>query len=170
MAPRASRVALLLNPDNPNFRNLPGALAPAATQLGLTLITRSRLGMCRFCRRRLPLSRHPAPTRSTSLKMPTLAGTSAGRKQVSEWALKQRLPVVSSNARFASDGGLLSFGTDLNALNRRAAGYVDKVLKGAKPADLPVERPSTFNLSVNVKTAKALGLTIRRRCCCAPTR
>ncbi len=83
-----------------------------------------------------------------------------GRKQVSEWASKQRLPVVSTNARVAADGGLLSFGTDLTALNRRAAAYVDKVLKGAKPADLPVERPSVFILSVNVKTAKALGLTI----------
>ena len=82
------------------------------------------------------------------------------RKQVGEWALKQRLPVVSPNARVASDGGLLSFGTDLIALQRRAAGYVDKVLKGVKPADLPVERPSTFKLSVNVKTAKALGLAI----------
>ena len=67
---------------------------------------------------------------------------------------------ASSNARVASDGGLLSFGTDLNALNRRAAGYVDKVLKGVKPVDLPVERPSVFNLSVNLKTAKALVLTI----------
>ena len=89
-----------------------------------------------------------------------LAGTGPVRKEVGEWALKRKLPVVSPNARVASDGGLLSFGTDLNALSRRAAAYVDKVLKGVKPADLPVERPSKFNLSVNAKTAKALGLTI----------
>ena len=89
-----------------------------------------------------------------------LAGTGPVRKQVSEWALKQGLPVVSSNARVASDGGLLSFGTDFNVLNRRAAAYVDKVLKGVKLVDLPVERPSVFNLSVNVKTAKALGITV----------
>ena len=91
---------------------------------------------------------------------PALAGTGPVRKQVSDWALKRGLPAASSNARVASDGGLLSFGADLNALNRRAAGYVDKVLKGVKPVDLPVERPSVFNLSVNLKTAKALVLTI----------
>jgi putative tryptophan/tyrosine transport system substrate-binding protein len=83
-----------------------------------------------------------------------------GRMLLAEWALKNGLLVVSTNGQVAADGGLLSFGTDINALHRRAAIYVDKVLKGAKVADLPVERPSVFRLSVNAKTAKALGIVI----------
>ena len=169
LAPRASRVAVLLNPDNPNFRDYPGILVPVANQLGLTLIiiearqcVRSAAGFHRY--------RGVRRQRDLLLRRCHACRHESGRKQVSEWALKQRLPVVSSNARIASDGGLLSFGTDLNVLNRRAAGYVDKVLKGVKPADLPVERPSVFNLSVNVKTAKRLASSSPSRCCCARTR
>ena len=72
----------------------------------------------------------------------------------------ERLPVVSSSARVAPDGGLVSLGTDGSALVRRAAFYVHRILGGAKPADLPVERPMVYTLSVNRKTAMALGLTI----------
>ena len=89
-----------------------------------------------------------------------LAGSVEVRKQVIEWALVRRLPIASSHAGVASDGGLVSLGTDHLALVRRAAFYVDKILKGAKPSDLPVERPTTYKLSVNLKTAKALGITI----------
>ena len=159
LAPRASRVALLLNPDNPNFRDYPSTLVPAASQLGLTLIRIEARSVSALPQAFAAIAASGANA-IYFFDDGTLAGSSPARKQVSEWALKQRLPVVSSNARVASDGGLLSFGTDLNALSRRAAGYVDKVLKGAKPVDLPVERPSVFNLSVNVKTAKALGITI----------
>ena len=91
---------------------------------------------------------------------PVLAGTVESRKQILERALSRGLPVASSNSSVAADGGLVSLGTDRLALARRAALYVDKILKGAKPADLPIERPSVFKLSVNVSTAKALGLTI----------
>ena len=161
VAPRASRVAVLLNPDNPNSRDYPSILAPAATQLGLTLIRIDARSVSALPQAFAAIVASGANA-IYFFDDATLAGNTPGRKQVSEWALKQRLPVASSNARVASDGGLLSFGTDLNALNRRAAAYVDKVLKGAKPVDLPVERPSVFNLSVNVKTAKALGLTIPR--------
>jgi putative ABC transport system substrate-binding protein len=89
-----------------------------------------------------------------------LAGSGEIRKQVIKWALGRRLPIASSHSSVASDGGLVSLGTDHLALGRRAAFYVDKILKGAKPSDLPVERPTIYKLSVNLKTAKALGLTI----------
>jgi putative ABC transport system substrate-binding protein len=101
---------------------------------------------------------------------PALAGTGQVRKQVSEWALKRGLPVGSPNARVASDGGLLSFGTDFNVLNRRAAAYGDWVLKGAKPVDLPVEHPSVFNLAVKSIPLRRSESSFRSRCCCARTR
>ena len=159
LAPHTSRVAMLLNPDNPVYRDYPGILAPGAAQLGLTLIKIDARNVSDLPQAFAAI----AASGANSIHLfddAALAGTGPVRKQVGEWALKRRMPVVSPNARVASDGGLLSFGTDLNTLNRRAAAYVDKVLKGAKPADLPVERPSKFILSVNAKTAKALGLTI----------
>jgi putative ABC transport system substrate-binding protein len=75
-------------------------------------------------------------------------------------AAKNRLPAVYSFKDFAEAGGLMSYGPDLADLARRAASYVDKILKGVKPADLPVEQPTKFELVINLKTAKALGLTI----------
>ena len=82
------------------------------------------------------------------------------RGRVAELALKSRLPAVSIETGFAEAGGLLSYGPDIPDRFRRAATFVDKILKGAKPADLPVEQPTKFDLIVNLKTAKALGLTI----------
>ena len=73
---------------------------------------------------------------------------------------KHRLPAVSAWRDFAEAGGLASFGTSLLEMSQRAAGLVDRILKGAKPADLPVEQPTKFELVVNLKTAKALKLTI----------
>jgi putative ABC transport system substrate-binding protein len=75
-------------------------------------------------------------------------------------AARRRLPVMSQNGNFPEAGGLLSYGTDLRDHYRRAAVYVDKILKGAKPTDLPVEQPTKFELVINMKTAKALGLSI----------
>ncbi len=82
------------------------------------------------------------------------------RGRVAELALKSRLPAVSIETGFAEAGGLLSYGPNIPDSFRRAALYVDKILKGAKPADLPVEQPTKFDLVLNLKTAKALGLTI----------
>ncbi len=86
--------------------------------------------------------------------------TAANRKQLIALVNGSRLPAIYSSRRWVEDGGLVSYGADLAHLQRRAATYVDKILKGAKPADLPVEQPSTFDLTVNLKTAKTLGLTI----------
>jgi putative tryptophan/tyrosine transport system substrate-binding protein len=86
--------------------------------------------------------------------------TQNDRKQIADFAVKNRLPTMSGLSEYVDDGGLLSYGADLADLYRRAAGYVDKIAKGAKPSDLPVEQPTKFELVINLKTAKALGLTI----------
>ena len=85
---------------------------------------------------------------------------SAGRKQVVSLASKSRLPAIHSQSEFVDLGGLLSYGVSFADLFRRAATYVDKILKGAKPADLPVEQPIKFEFVVNLKTAKQIGVTI----------
>ena len=82
------------------------------------------------------------------------------RHRVNELARYGRLPTVWTSREFVATGGLLSYGPNVPDLYRRAATYVDKILKGAKPADLPVEQPNKYELVINVTTAKALGLTI----------
>jgi putative ABC transport system substrate-binding protein len=82
------------------------------------------------------------------------------RSQIASLALKNRLPTMSGISQYADAGGLISYGPNLADLWRRAATYVDKILKGAKPGELPVEQPTKFELIINLKTAKALGLTL----------
>ena len=82
------------------------------------------------------------------------------RTRVLEFAAKNRLPAIYPESSFADAGGLMSYGVDYRALYRRAAYYVDRILKGAKPSDLPVEQPTKFRLVINLKTANMLGLTI----------
>ncbi|TMA80955.1 MAG: ABC transporter substrate-binding protein [Deltaproteobacteria bacterium] len=82
------------------------------------------------------------------------------RRQTTDLAVKNRLPAIYDTTEFLEDGGLMSYGANRSDLFRRAAVYVDKILKGAKPADLPVEQPTKFELVINLKTAKQIGLTI----------
>ena len=84
----------------------------------------------------------------------------AHRKQVTDLAVKNRLPAISYSTEFVEDGGLMSYGVSFADMYRRAATYVDNILKGAKPADLPVEQPKKFEFIVNLKAAKQIGLTI----------
>ena len=86
--------------------------------------------------------------------------TYTNRAQLAELALKHRLPMMCGQAQHVRAGCLMSYGVSPGDLFRRAAIFVDKILKGAKPADLPVEQPTKFELVINLKTAKALGLTI----------
>jgi len=82
------------------------------------------------------------------------------RKHIADLATKHRLPSIAQAREFAELGGLMGYGASLADLQRRSATYVDKILKGATPADLPVEQPTKFEFVINLKTAKALGLTI----------
>ena len=82
------------------------------------------------------------------------------QKRIAGFALKSRLPSMGLGRAYADGGGLMSYGADLVDSNRRVAYYVDRILKGAKPADLPVEQPTKFELVINLKTAKEIGLTI----------
>jgi putative ABC transport system substrate-binding protein len=90
----------------------------------------------------------------------TSAFMTTNRKRIVEFAAKNRLPAIYSNEEFVEDGGLMSYATNITDLHRRAAGYVDRILKGVKPSDLPVEQPKKFELVINLKTAKQIGLTI----------
>jgi len=82
------------------------------------------------------------------------------RHQIVERTVRHRLPDISGNSELVEVGGLMSYGGSTLDSSRRAAVYVDKILKGAKPSDMPVEQPTKFDLVINLKTAKALGLTI----------
>jgi putative ABC transport system substrate-binding protein len=84
----------------------------------------------------------------------------AARRQLIDFAAKHRLPAMFMNRDYVTAGGLISYAPDFAGAFRQAAEYVDKILKGAKPADLPIEQPTTFELVINAQTAKALGLTI----------
>jgi putative ABC transport system substrate-binding protein len=86
--------------------------------------------------------------------------TLAAKKPITEFAIKYRLPAIYQEQEFVDAGGLMSYGPDFSDLYRRAAIYVDKILKGSKPADLPVEQPTKFELVINLKAAKQIGLTI----------
>jgi putative ABC transport system substrate-binding protein len=85
---------------------------------------------------------------------------SAHKTTLLNLASKARLPTSFSERPFVVEGGLMSYGANIHDLYRRSAGYVDKILKGAKPGDLPIEQPTKFELIVNLKTAKALGIII----------
>jgi putative tryptophan/tyrosine transport system substrate-binding protein len=94
----------------------------------------------------------------------------ANRAQLVNLAARFRVPALYEFSDYTRDGGLMSYGVSLPAMFRRAASYVDRILKGAKPSEIPIERPAKFELVINLKTAKALGLAIRHRCCCGRIR
>jgi putative tryptophan/tyrosine transport system substrate-binding protein len=158
-APDLSRIGMLLNPDNRISRDIPIALNAAAEQLGLALIRIESRGAVDIDR---TLSHYTNGTVDGLLLAndSTLAGDSSVRARVIEFAREQHLPSASTYAIYARDGGLLSLGTDMDSIFQRSAEYVHRILHGARPSDLPVERPAKFRLSVNLATAKAVGIIV----------
>src|SRR5262245_7292045 len=139
----------------------PGAYAAAETfrSRGLTLVRVDARGADEIDAAFAKI----AEERVAAIHVPDDAAITAhgpSRHRLIELALAHRLPVASTHLRFAAEGSLITFSTDIPALARRAATYVDKILKGATPAELPVERPTMFKLAVNLKTAKALGISL----------
>ena len=98
--------------------------------------------------------------RAGALLVPSNALFFAQRQRIAELALQARLPTMFAQREYVEAGGLMSYGESLADFYRRAAWYVDKIFKGAKPADLPVQQPTRFFLTINLRTAKALGLTV----------
>jgi putative ABC transport system substrate-binding protein len=156
LTPGKQVIGVLMNPDTP-FTRLALSEAKTAAEAGHT-----RLEVLEARTADQVPGRFEAATKAgaTGLLVFEDPLTYSIRRQIAELAAKFRLPTISGFRDFAEAGGLMSYGTDRRQMSRRAAEYVDKVLKGAKPGDLPVEQPTKFELVINLKTAKALGLTI----------
>jgi putative tryptophan/tyrosine transport system substrate-binding protein len=156
VAPRVSRVAVLWNPTHPGQAIAWQQTQQAAQALGLVLFSAEV---------RRPEDFSPAFTailveRAEALLVLPDPLTSFHRHQTADFAVKQRLPSVYAASYWVQAGGLLSYGPSFPEIWRRAGVYVDKILKGARPADLPIEQPTKYELIINLKAAKALGLTI----------
>src|SRR5262249_40857210 len=101
-------------------------------------------------------------SRADSLFVVDGTATSYNRKLIAEFALQNKLPAVYANNRYAEAGGLMSYGPNFEAQYRRAATYIDRIFKGTRPADLPVEQPTRFELVMNMKAARALGVPMQQ--------
>jgi putative ABC transport system substrate-binding protein len=156
VAPRVSRAALLTNPNNPASAAFSREAHAAARALGVRLQTLEA---------RNPQEIDSAFAAMTKERADALLILPDGifvsqRGQIAELAVKRRLPSVYGMGEYAEAGGLMTYSASFLEMSRRAATFVDKILKGAKPADLPVAQPTTFELVINLRTARAIGLTI----------
>lgn len=154
--PTITNVAVLANPANPPTAGLLKEIELAARSLGLRL---------RVVPVREPNEFDDAFATMKNERVPALLViadplVADSRDRIVAFAAANRLPAIYPYRLFVDAGGLMSYGADIRDLNRRAATYVDRILKGTKPAELPIEQPTKFELVVNLKTAKALGLTI----------
>jgi putative tryptophan/tyrosine transport system substrate-binding protein len=155
--PKVTRVAVLYDPAlSGSVRELKEDLPAAARALGLTVQPWEVRAVGDFERAFAALNKE----RPDGLHVTGGPLMNANEKRTVGFALKSRLPSVYGRREAADAGGLMSYGADLAASYRRVAYYVDRILKGAKPADLPVEQPTKFELVINLKTAKQIGVTI----------
>jgi len=161
LIPKLSKVAFLQ--DDVTFSALPQmrtrgdrAAADAAQSLGIELRT-----VIVHRAEELPSAfRRMRKNHDQAVMVSSSAFMFVHRKALADLAAEHRIPVMYEVQNFLESGGVMSYGVNVAEMQRRAAGYVDKILKGAKPADLPIEQPTKFDLVINLKTAKALGLTI----------
>jgi putative ABC transport system substrate-binding protein len=154
--PRVSRVAVLASPAHPGEQRELSESQRTARNVGVTLLYH-QVNTTPDVNAALDATIKDNANALLAFPDPV---TSSHRGQIAAFAVKQRLPSVFGWSDYVEAGGLMSYGPDHNALWRRLAVYVDKILKGTKPAELPVEQPTKFELVINLKTAQQIGLTI----------
>jgi len=152
LAPKASRVAILWNDTNPGMLLRSREAHDAATKLGVAI---KSVGV-HFDSAFAMIASEPVDALLTLVDPFTLQH----RKRIVDFAAERHLPAIYEAGEFVETGGLISYGPNLPIIEQRAAEYVDKIFKGTKPADLPVEQPSKFEMLINMKTANALGFSI----------
>ena len=154
--PKLSRVAVLWNPQNPgNAQQWKESQLPAR-ELGLQLHSMEVSSADKY----ESAFKEAAKARSGALAVAQDALAGSNLKLIADLAIKNRLPAIYPRGEFVDDGGLMSYGPDPDETSRRVVAMVDKILKGTKPADIPVEQPTKLELVININTAKTLGLTI----------
>src|SRR5215470_8076208 len=156
IAPQATRIAFIYNPGNPGAKVTFQSARSAAGQFSFDVLDTPVRDLAEIEAGIAGLAREPGG----ALLMPPDPFTVGHRKRIVELAARNQLPLVSAVRSFADEGGLLAYGVYIPELFRQAASYVDRILRGEKPSDLPVQSPTRFELVINSKTAKALGLTV----------
>ena len=156
MAPRVTRVAILRDPTVPSSIGQLAAIQSAAASLGVELTPLDLRDTSQIERAVAAFARNA----NAGLIVPANRLAAQHRDQITALAAKHRLPAVYPYRYYVTSGGLISYGPNAREQYRLAAGYVDRILKGEKPADLPVQAPTKYELVINLKTAKALGLEI----------
>jgi len=157
LAPRASRIAVLFDPGTPVGTAESRATLAAAPALGLQIVSLPVRSADDFDKAFLKMAEADAQ----ALYVAAFGGLfHSHRSRVLDMAAKSALPAVYTLPEWADAGGLMSYAADVNDQHRRAAAYVDRILKGAKPADLPVQQPTKFDLIMNAKTAARLGISL----------
>jgi len=156
VVPSVSRVAVFLNPANPTNPLQLKEIQGVAPALGVTLLPLEVKGADDIDRAFIAIRKE----RPGAIFVIGGTPSTPDQRRIPELAVKSRLPAIYTSGQSVDAGGLMSYGTNFEDLYRRAATYVDKILKGAKPADLPVEQPMKFEFIINLKAAKQIGLTI----------
>jgi putative ABC transport system substrate-binding protein len=156
LRPGLTRVAALINVENPLHVPQWRETQDAAAQASITLVPYEFHKPDDF----EPAFAAFAQAKAEALLVPPDTTFTAHRRRIAQLAAEAKLPAIYPTRLSVEDGGLMSYGPDVVENYRHAAVYVDKILKGAKPADLPVEQPTKIELVINLKTAKALGITV----------
>jgi len=156
VAPRITRVAMLFNPDSRGNRQLAAATVDAGPRFGVQVLS-APLGTASEIETAMAQWGRDL---DHGVIVPPDPSIASHRKLIIELAARYRLPAIYALRFMTAEGGLMSYGVDILALFRQTAGYVDRILKGEKPADLPVQLPTKFELAINMQTAKALGVTV----------